>query len=71
MDKSSISKFKIILAIILCLIILISCYYFFNNKNKNKGVFDKTTLKNMKLKNRVIFGSITHDIKKNRRSNKK
>ena len=64
MDKSSISKFKIILAIILCLIILISCYYFFNNKNKNKGVFDKTTLKNMKLKNRVIFGSITHDIKK-------
>ena len=64
MDNSSISKFKIILAIILCLIILISCYYFFNNKDKNKGVFDKTTLKNMKLKNRVIFGSITHDIKK-------
>jgi len=61
-NKSTYSKYMIILAIII--IILISCYYFFNNKNKNKSVFDKMTLKNMKLKNRVIFGSITHDIKK-------
>ena len=61
-NKSTYSKYMIILAIII--IILISCYYFFNNKNKNKSVFDKITLKNIKLKNRVIFGSITHDIKK-------
>ena len=63
-NKSTYSKYMIILAIII--IILISCYYFFNNKNKNKNksVFDKITLKNIKLKNRVIFGSITHDIKK-------
>ena len=65
-NKSTYSKHMIILAIII--IILISCYYFFNNKNKNKNknksVFDKITLKNIKLKNRVIFGSITHDIKK-------
>ena len=55
------SSFKIIIALIICLIILAACYFFFFNK---KGVFDKTTLKNLKLKNRVFFGPITHDIEK-------
>ena len=55
------SSFKIIIALIICLIILASCYFFFFNK---KDVFGKTTLKNLKLKNRVFFGPITHDIEK-------
>ena len=54
------STLKIILTIIVCLIILISCYLFFNNKKSTKSVFDKTTLKNLKLKSRVIFGPISH-----------
>ena len=59
--KKSNSSFKIVIAIIICLFILAVCYYFFFCR---KNVFDKTTLKNLKLKNRVFFGPITHDIQK-------
>ena len=59
------SSYKIIIAIILCLIIIVSCYYFFNSKKRsNKSIFDKTNLKNLKLKNRIFFGPITHDAQK-------
>ena len=51
---------KIIIAIILCLIISFAIYFFFKCKHKKKTVFDKTTLKNLKLKNRVFFGPISH-----------
>ena len=55
------STTKIILTIIVCLIILSCCCYFFFNKRKTtKSVFDETTLKNLKLKNRVFFGPISH-----------
>ena len=52
----SITTIKVILTIIVCLIILVSCYFFFTNKKSTKSVFDETTLKNLKLKNRVFFG---------------
>ena len=58
------SSYKIIIAIILCLIIIVSCYCFFSSKKSNKSIFDKTTLKNLKLKNRIFFGPITHDAQK-------
>ena len=62
--KSS-STTKIILTIILCLIILSCCCYFFFIKRKTaKSVFDETTLKNLKLKNRVFFGPISHTVKR-------
>ena len=51
---------KVISTIIVCVIILVSCYFFFTNKKSTKSVFDKTTLKNLKLKNRVFFGPISH-----------
>ena len=60
-NKKSNSTYKIIIAIIICLLILAACYYFFYCR---KNVFDKTILKNLKLKNRVFFGPITHDIQK-------
>jgi hypothetical protein len=60
-NKKSNSSSKIIIAFIICLLILVVCYFFFFNK---KNVFDETTLKNLKLKNRVFFGPITHDIQK-------
>jgi len=59
--KKSNSSFKIVIAIIICIFILAVCYYFFFCR---KNLFDKTTLKNLKLKNRVFFGPITHDIQK-------
>ena len=58
--EKSYSTYKIILAIILCLIILVSCYFYFNYKKNDKSIFDQTTLKNLKLKNRVFFGPISH-----------
>ena len=58
------STYKFIIAIILCLILLISCYLYFRSKKNTKNLFDKTTLNNLKLKNRIFFGPITHDIKK-------
>ena len=58
------STIKIILTIIVCLIIISCCCYFFFNKRKTtKSVFDETTLKNLKLKNRVFFGPISHTVK--------
>ena len=58
------TKYKIALGIILCIIILISCYLYFNCKKNKKSVFDETTLKNLKLKNRVFFGPISHTVEK-------
>ena len=54
------AKYKIALSIIVFIVIIISCYFFLNLKKKNKSVFDETTLKNLKLKNRVFFGPISH-----------
>ena len=62
--SKSYTKYKIALGIILCLIIIISCYFYFNYKKDNKSIFDETTLKNLKLKNRVFFGPIIHDAQK-------
>ena len=58
--EKSYSTYKVILGIILCLIILVSCYFYFNYKKNDKSIFDQTTLKNLKLKNRVFFGPICH-----------
>ena len=58
--EKSYSTYKVVLGIILCLIILVSCYFYFNYKKNNKSIFDETTLKNLKLKNRVFFGPICH-----------
>ena len=66
-EKSNkpLSKSNIAIIIIVCLIILVSCYCFFNHKkNNNKSVFDETILKNLKLKNRVFFGPISHTAEK-------
>ena len=62
--EKSYSKYKIVLFIILGLIIIISGYFYFNYKKNKKNIFDKTTLKNLKLKNRVFFGPIIHDAQK-------
>ena len=56
---SSNSIHKIAIVIFVCILILCCCYYFFFNKT-NKSVFDETTLKNLRLKNRVFFGPISH-----------
>ena len=58
------AKYKIALSIIVFIVIIISCYFFLNLKKKNKSVFDETTLKNLKLKNRVFFGPISHNAEK-------
>ena len=59
------STTKIMLTIIVCLIILTCCCYFFFNKRKTtKSIFDETTLKNLKLKNGVFFGPISHTVKR-------
>ena len=58
--SKSYTKYKIALGIILCLIIIISCYFYFNCKKNSKSIFEETTLKNLKLKNRVFFGPISH-----------
>ena len=58
------SSYKLIIGIILCLIIIVSCCCCFNSKKNIKSIFDQTTLKNLKLKNRVFFGPIAHDIQK-------
>jgi 2,4-dienoyl-CoA reductase-like NADH-dependent reductase (Old Yellow Enzyme family) len=56
--SSNIYKYGGIIIIILLLLGL--CYFFFNKNISNKDVFDETTLKNLKLKNRVFFGPICH-----------
>ena len=59
------TKCKIAFGIIICLIICcVAAYFYLNckkNKKKEKGIFDETTLKNLKLKNRVFFGPISHN----------
>ena len=58
------SPIKIIFTIIVYLILLICCYFIFINIKNKKSVFDETTLKNLKLKNRVFFGPISHSLEK-------
>jgi len=60
--SSNIYKYGGIIVIIILLLGL--CYYFLNKNTSNKDVFDETTLKNLKLKNRVFFGAIIHDLQK-------
>ena len=60
--SSNIYKYSGIIIIIFILLGL--CFYFLNKNANNKGVFDETTLKNLKLKNRVFFGAIIHDLEK-------
>ena len=62
-NNSSKKFYLIIISILLFLLIGLS-YLFCNKFKKNKNVFDETTLKNLKLKNRVFFGAISHDPKK-------
>ena len=59
-EKKSNTAYKIAIAVIVCLFILVACYFFINCKRNNKSVFDETTLKNLKLKSRVFLGPITH-----------
>ena len=59
-EKKSNTAYKIAIAVIVCLLILVACYFFFNCKRNTKSVFDETTLKNLKLKSRVFLGPITH-----------
>ena len=56
--------YKYCVAIIIVILLLGLCFFFLNKKTNNKGVFDKTTLKNLKLKNRVFLGAISYDIQK-------
>ena len=58
------SLYKIVIIVFLCILILCCCYYVFYYKKNNKNVFDETTLKNLKLKNRVFLGPISHSIQK-------
>ena len=64
-DKKTKSNYiyKFISAIIIFILILCACYYFFYYKKNNKNVFDEKILKNLKLKNRVIFGPSSHTVK--------
>ena len=54
------NKYIIAIGIILCFILFASCYLYFNYKKNCKSIFEETTLKNIKLKNRVFFGPISH-----------
>ena len=57
-------KYKIIIPIIFFILIIVCYYIFFHYKKNIKNVFDETTIKNLKLKNRVFLGPITHNIEK-------
>ena len=56
-EKKSTNVYKYLVFIFLILLLIGLCLFFLYSPKKNKGVFDETTLKNLKLKNRVIFGS--------------
>ena len=48
--------------IFICLAIILGLIYFcYCKKKSNKSIYDKTQLKNMKLKSRVFFGPIFDD----------
>ena len=55
---------KYILFIIFILLLLGLCSFSLIKKNDKKGVFEPTTLKHLKLKNRVFCGAITYDFQK-------
>ena len=55
-EKKSSNIYKYLVLIFLILLLIGLCLFFLYSPKRNKGVFDETTLKNLKLKNRVIFG---------------
>ena len=55
--KSSFKLYIIIFIMIIILIILIK-FFIYSNKKNRKNLFDKTELKNLKLKNRVISAAM-------------
>ena len=54
--KSNTCKYCLIC---ICLIVLLGlgCFFYYNKKS-NKTIYDKTKLKNLNLKSRIIFGPI-------------
>ena len=62
--KGSSNICKYILFIIIILLLLGLCSFSLIKKNDKKGVFEPTTLKHLKLKNRVFCGAITYDFQK-------
>ena len=63
-NKSTDNFCSYILLIILFVLISVLIYLIFNKKLSTKTIFDKTTLKNFKLKNRLFFGAITNNVQK-------
>ena len=61
--KKVINKYTLVLAIIF-FILFILCYYYFKCKKNIKNIFDETTLKGLKLKNRILLGPSSHNIEK-------
>ena len=55
-EKKSSNIYKYLVLIFLILLLIGLFFFFFDSPKKSKGVFDETILKNLKLKNRVIFG---------------
>ena len=69
--KKSSSMLKCCL-IFICLTISCGLIYFcYCKKKSNKTIYDKTQLKNMKLKSRVFFGPIFDDSFKDRKNFRK
>ena len=62
--KGSSNIFKWFPLIIIFILLLGLCFFFLIQKQNKKSVFEETTLKNLKLKNRVFCGAITYDFQK-------
>ena len=62
-EKKKSSPYKYILVIFIFLLLLGLCFFFLKNKN-HKNLFEEVTLKNLKLKSRVVFGAISYDFQK-------
>ena len=63
-EKKSSNLYKYLIFIFLILLLIGLFFFFFDSPKKSKDVFDETVLKNLKLKNRVIFGAISHSLEK-------
>ena len=62
--KESSNFCKYIVVIMIFLLLLGLCSFFLKQKRSNKSVFQETTLKSLKLKNRVFCGAISYDFQK-------